>query len=167
MPQFQYVKISLVTSTLFLRGPLQESQKRPVCCGDDSWRIGPRSLLILLYQQCCIGPRLWRKFSRDLKSAFRYESGTSSSRDKPHLYRDLKYITGLTCRADTRTESTQKTYGPVDFSRLKRLTRPKLKAGSSSFPSHRSLEFAGFTDSAYLGRVFFIVELGYCIWTAC
>ncbi len=91
------------------------------------------------------------KFSQDLKAAFRYESGTSSSRDKPHLYRVLKSITGPTCRADTRTESTRKTYGPVDFPRLQRLTQPKLKAGSSSVPSHRSLEFAGFTDSANLG----------------
>jgi len=103
------------------------------------------------------------KLSQGLKAAFRYESGTSSSQDKPHLYRIMKYITDPTCRADTTTESTRKTYGPVDFPRLQSLNRPKLKAGSSSAPSHRSLESTGFTDSANLGRVFFIVELDHCI----
>ena len=58
------------------------------------------------------------------------------------LCRVLKYKSGLTRRADTRTESDPKTYGPVDFRCLQRLNRPKLKAESSSVPTRRSFEFA-------------------------
>ena len=71
MTQFLDVKVSLVTSSLFLRGSLQKSQKRLFCCGDDAWGIGGRSLLILIVPTMLYITNIMRgKFSQDLGEWF-------------------------------------------------------------------------------------------------
>jgi hypothetical protein len=68
------------------------------------------------------------KFSQDLEVVFLTHQVIVDRGLNRILYRVLKYKTGLTRRADTRTESNPKTYCPSDFRCLQRLTRPKLRA---------------------------------------
>ena len=62
IPQFQDVKVSLVTSTLFLRGSLQGSQKRLFFYGDDAWGTGGNPLPFLLYNKVGRTTIVRRKF---------------------------------------------------------------------------------------------------------
>ena len=62
IPQFQDVKVSLVTSTLFLRGSLQESQKRLFFYGDDAFGTGGNPLPFLLYNKVGRTTIVRRKF---------------------------------------------------------------------------------------------------------